>query len=101
MRQTGPRLATKVMMMNRAVVVTATLAVLYVCLAVLGTAWGAFPISLSHVLQSLGAAVGIGSADGVPANEQFVVLHLRLPQVLLLGLVGAALSSSGGALQAT
>lgn len=87
--------------MSRAVVATTILAALYLGLAVLGTAWGAFPISLSHVLQSLGAAMGIGAAEGVPANEQFVVLHLRLPQVLLLGLVGAALASSGGALQAT
>src|SRR5262249_6054425 len=37
----------------------------------------------------------------VPANEQFVILHLRSPQVLLLGLVGAALACSGAALQAT
>jgi iron complex transport system permease protein len=66
-----------------------------------GTAWGTFPIPLDHVLRTVTAALGLGSAEGVPANEQFVVLHLRLPQVILLGLVGAALSCSGAALQVT
>jgi iron complex transport system permease protein len=87
--------------MKRALTVTGILTALYLGLAVLGIAWGTFPISPLHVLQSVAAAVGIGNAEGVPANEQFVVLHLRLPQVLLLGLVGAALACSGAALQAT
>ena len=87
--------------MNPALTVTATLTALYLGLAVVGTAWGTFPIPPGHVLQTIGAAVGLGTAEGVPANEQFVVLHLRLPQVLLLGLVGAALACSGAALQAT
>jgi iron complex transport system permease protein len=87
--------------MNRALQVTCAFAGVYLVLAVLGTAWGMMPISLEHVVRTLAGSVGIGSADGVPRNEQFVVLHLRMPQVLLLGLVGAALSCSGAALQAT
>lgn len=87
--------------MNRALMVTAVLFALYVTLAVMGTAWGTFPIPPLHVLQSVAGALGIARPEGVPANEQFVVLHLRLPQVLLLGMVGAALASSGAALQAT
>jgi iron complex transport system permease protein len=87
--------------MNRSVWATWAFVGAYVVFAVLGTAWGTAPISLEHVVQTLAGAVGIGSAEDVPRNEQFVVLHLRLPQVLLLGLVGAALSCSGAALQAT
>jgi iron complex transport system permease protein len=77
------------------------LAVVYLGLAVLGTAWGTVPIAPDGVLRTLAGAIGIGSAEGVPPSDQFVVLHLRLPQVLLLGLVGAALACSGAALQAT
>jgi iron complex transport system permease protein len=87
--------------MNRASWVTGAFAGIYFGLAVLGTAWGTVPISMEHVVRTLAGAVGVGSADDVPRNEQFVVLHLRLPQVLLLGLVGAALACSGAALQAT
>jgi iron complex transport system permease protein len=87
--------------MSRAFGVTGALAATYVGLAVLGTAWGTVSIPPSHVLRTVAGALGVGSAEGVPSSEQFVVLHLRLPQVLLLGLVGAALACSGAALQAT
>lgn len=87
--------------MNRAALVTFVLAVLYLALAVLGTASGTYSIPLEHVLRTVAAALGLGNSEGIPASEQFVVLHLRLPQVILLGLVGAALAASGGALQAT
>ena len=87
--------------MNRAVWVTWAFAGIYLGLAVLGTALGTVPIAPERVLQTLAGAVGIGTSEGIPRNEQFIVLHLRLPQVLLLGLVGAALSCSGAALQAT
>jgi iron complex transport system permease protein len=86
---------------SRVVRVSWVFAAIYLGLAVLGTARGTMPISPDHVMRTLAGAVGIGSAKDVPENEQFVVLHLRLPQVLLLGLVGAALSCSGAALQAT
>ncbi len=87
--------------MSRAALATWILLATYFGLAVVGTAWGTFSIPVDHVLRTVGAALGLGSADGVPANEQFVVLHLRLPQVILLGLVGEALSCSGAALQVT
>ncbi|HWB09965.1 MAG TPA: iron ABC transporter permease [Pirellulales bacterium] len=85
--------------MNRRV--TWVLVLIYLGLAFLGTAWGTMPIPPGHVLRALAAAVGFGDAADVPAGERFVVLQLRLPQVALLGLVGAALACSGAALQAT
>jgi iron complex transport system permease protein len=87
--------------MSRPAVVTGLLAAAYLGLATGGVAWGAVPIAPSHVGQTLAAAVGLGDASGVPAVERFLVLHVRLPQMLLLGLVGAALACSGAALQAT
>lgn len=87
--------------MSRPWAITGLLAVAYVVLAVFGMAWGTMPIPPGHVLQTVLAAMGLGDAASVPAPEQFVILHLRLPQVALLGLVGAALACSGAALQGT
>lgn len=61
--------------------------------AVLGVAVGAVPVSLSQVVDAL---IGQGSPSTVA-----IVRDLRLPRVLLAGLVGAGLSMSGGALQGT
>src|SRR5215469_16218929 len=85
--------------MNRTV--TWVLLLVYIGLALLGTAWGTMPIPLNHVVRTVVATAGIGNVEDVPESEQFVVLRLRLPQVVLLGLVGAALACSGAALQAT
>lgn len=87
--------------MNRPAAFTVLLLLVYLTLAVLGTAWGTMAIPLENVLSTIAATLGVGNASSVPPGEQFVILHLRLPQVVLLGLVGAALASSGAALQAT
>jgi iron complex transport system permease protein len=87
--------------MIRPLPITAGLTVAYAGLAVLGTFWGPAPIAPAHVIGSIAAAVGLGDTESVPASERIVVLRLRLPQVFLLGLVGAALACSGAALQAT
>src|SRR5262245_6836959 len=87
--------------MNRPLAITAGLTLAYAGLAVSGTFWGPAPIAPAHVVRTIAAAVGLGDPESVPAPEQIVVLRLRLPQVLLLGLVGAALACSGAALQAT
>jgi iron complex transport system permease protein len=87
--------------MTRFPAVTVGLAGAYLGLAVLGTFWGPVPVDPRHVIDSVAAALGIGDASSVPASARVVVLHLRLPQVLLLGFVGAALACSGAALQST
>src|SRR5262249_45282089 len=87
--------------MSRMLAISAGLTGAYLGLAVLGTFWGPAHIDPAHVAQSVAAAVGLGDSESVPASERIVVLQLRIPQVLLLGLVGAALACSGAALQAT
>ncbi len=73
----------------------------YVVLAAAGLLWGVADIPPDTALRAVTSGVGLTEATGVSEPERFVVLHLRLPQVLLLGLVGAALATSGAALQAT
>jgi iron complex transport system permease protein len=87
--------------MTRPIVVAGLLTLSYVALALAGTAWGTVSIPPSHVGRILAAAVGFGPETHVSDVERFLVLHVRLPQVILLGLVGAALACSGSALQAT
>lgn len=85
--------------MKRAWAMTAALAAAYALLGVLALFSGPAPISPGHVLEVLAAGLGFGTlSDTDPATV--IVLQLRLPQVVLLGLVGAALSASGAALQA-
>jgi iron complex transport system permease protein len=78
-----------------------TLAAASLALAVAGTLWGVADVTPQRAMLAVGSAVGLVDGSDVPEQERFVVLHLRLPQVLLLGLVGAALAVSGAALQAT
>jgi iron complex transport system permease protein len=87
--------------MIRPLAITTGLTGAYLGLAALGTFWGPASIAPAHVVRSIASAVGLGDPESVPATERIVVLKLRLPQVLLLGLVGAALACSGAALQAT
>ena len=87
--------------MTRPVAITGLLATAYLGLALVGTAWGTVSIPPGHVIRVLSTVVGLGDDGSVPATERFLVLQVRLPQVLLLGLVGAALACSGATLQAT
>lgn len=87
--------------MTRPAAITGMLFAGYLALAAWGTVWSTVSLPPGHVARILAAAAGLGADDSVPANERFLVLHVRLPQVLLLGLIGAALSCSGAALQAT
>ena len=87
--------------MSRAASISWTFAAAYLVLAALGVVWGTATIPADHVVRTLAAPFGIGDVRDIPQSERFLVTQLRLPQVLLLGLIGAALACSGAALQAT
>lgn len=60
---------------------------------------GSVDLTVDTIGRSLlRALTGMGGGD-VPAAHQAIVLHLRLPRVLLAGLVGAALALAGTVLQ--
>jgi iron complex transport system permease protein len=87
--------------MTRALAITGLLAVAYLALAFLGTAWGTTLLPPGQVLRILATALGLDAQPAPSATERFLVLQVRLPQSLLLGLIGAALACSGASLQAT
>jgi iron complex transport system permease protein len=87
--------------MTRPAAIAGLFALTYAVLAVAGTVWGTVSIPPRNVARILTGAVGLDGGTAVPEVERFLVLDVRLPQVILLGLVGAALSCSGAALQAT
>lgn len=67
--------------------------------AIVSLGQGAFTIPADRIVGILGAAIGLGDAARYDVFETHVVLHLRLPRVLLAVLVGSALAVSGAALQ--
>ncbi|MEL7454500.1 MAG: iron ABC transporter permease, partial [Pseudomonadota bacterium] len=79
--------------------------VLLVCggLALLGTFLGVvvgpLAIGASDLIAVLLKSVGIGSADGVSKVKIGVIENIRMPRALLAVLVGAALGTSGAAMQ--
>lgn len=59
---------------------------------------GAYDISPLQTLKSMGSAIGLlPSVANSP--EQAIIFDIRLPRILLAGLVGLALSASGATLQ--
>jgi iron complex transport system permease protein len=87
--------------MTRPAAVTARFAAAYLVLAMVGTWWGSVSIPPARVARIMASVVAPSVAESIPPTDRFLVLHIRVPQLLLLGLVGAALSGSGAALQAT
>lgn len=69
-------------------------------LSVLGaTTMGSVPIPVSRVGRALLDQIPGIAAEEVSANETAIVVHLRLPRVLLAGVVGGSLALSGAVLQ--
>ncbi|GAB6876356.1 FecCD family ABC transporter permease [Thermaerobacter litoralis] len=78
------------------------LAVALVLVLVLATGLGAVEVPPGQVLRILlgGVAGGTGEAGGTdPSPPARILLDIRLPRVLLAGLVGASLAAAGSAFQ--
>jgi len=68
-------------------------------LVVVGIGTGAVSLSPGQVLAVLAEPLGIVLPWQFDAQQQAVVLAIRLPRVLLAGLVGAVLATAGAAMQ--
>jgi iron complex transport system permease protein len=75
------------------------LSILLIVALVLALGLGALAIGPLEILSTLLEQVGLGGWLEVGAREQSVLIHVRLPRVLLAVLVGASLAVSGAALQ--
>ncbi|MGH6881169.1 MAG: iron chelate uptake ABC transporter family permease subunit, partial [Hypericibacter sp.] len=75
------------------------LSILLAVSLVLGLGIGAMAIGPLDILSTLSAHLGLGHWREVGAGEQSVLIHVRLPRVVLAVLVGASLAVSGAALQ--
>jgi iron complex transport system permease protein len=76
------------------------LVALLVASAVAGLAIGAVPIAPAQTVAILLAQVGIGLPVEYTAQQEAVLLAIRLPRVLLAALIGAGLAVSGVTVQA-
>lgn len=81
--------------MLAAILGLATLAASLVALAI-----GASGVGLGGVLDALLGTVGIDTPWTTSALERRILLHIRLPRVVLGVTVGASLAVSGAAMQA-
>lgn len=70
------------------------LTILLLLAIIFGIAIGAFQINFSELFQVF--SIGRGSELD---NFQYIVLNIRLPRVLLAGIIGAGLAVSGAAIQ--
>jgi len=89
------------MRLSRSARVALLLTAGYAGLLLLSVVWGTASIPPAHAFKVLITEMGWGENHSVPELQRFLILQVRLPQGLLLGLVGAALACSGAALQAT
>jgi len=64
-----------------------------------GLALGPTNIGLNDTLRVLLSHLGLASADGIAESTQRIVWDVRLPRVLLAGVVGATLAMSGATYQ--
>ena len=69
--------------------------------SVLSLIAGPAPIGIAAVFKGILSAVGFpGLSDSLTAEERTILFSIRLPRILLAGLVGAALSCAGAVFQA-
>lgn len=74
--------------------VTAGFGVLFAVALVVGVSVGPIPLPFAGVVQTL-----FGGGHALSSVDQAVLLQIRLPRVILAGLVGAALATSGAVYQ--
>jgi iron complex transport system permease protein len=67
--------------------------------AAFGLALGPTNIALDDTVRVLLSHLGLASADGISDSTRTIVWDVRLPRVLLAGLVGATLAMSGATYQ--
>ncbi len=75
------------------------LALLVVAASFVAVGVGAVGIAPAQTLAILAESLGVGGISEFAANQQSVLLSIRLPRVLLSIAVGAALAISGAAMQ--
>ncbi|QCR21138.1 iron ABC transporter permease [Pontibacter sp. SGAir0037] len=83
---------------SSASLILAGIAALLVCVFVISLQVGAVPISAAEILSILLHQLG-GAADGFSLQQEQVLLHIRLPRMVLAMVVGAALGVAGAGLQ--
>jgi iron complex transport system permease protein len=71
----------------------------FVFAVVLAGGIGAYRIAPSEVVAILLKALGISDGAAVKAEQETVLMTIRLPRVLMAGLVGAGLAIAGAAFQ--
>jgi iron complex transport system permease protein len=70
------------------------------CTFVAGVSFGSEPIAFADVLATLGLRLGLAEGAILPPGVEEIVWDLRLPRVILAGLVGGGLAVIGVAMQA-
>jgi len=77
-----------------------TLATIFTILSLLlGISIGTVSVPIVDIVQIIGAEIFHYSIDHIDPMYQSIVLNIRLPRVILAGLVGAALAIAGAAFQ--
>lgn len=77
-----------------------TLFVLLLFIAICSMFWGHYDMNLADVVKVFAAHIN-GDKDETLHIMDYVIFQVRLPRIILAGLVGAGLSISGAALQGT
>ncbi len=82
-----------------ALTVLSGLALVLISIGILSMSVGAFAIPPAQVISIIGDALGLPLVGEFSLPQQAVILEIRLPRILLGGLIGAALAVSGAAMQ--